>query len=75
MFVNVDLDRHSEHADAIRRHAVAFKRDGLTARLWLGDWRAIRDGREPEPPPLKTPNLGDPRPDPVRDRPCCDPPG
>lgn len=74
MFVNVDLDRHPALADAIRRHAVVFKRGGLTARLWLRDWRAIRAGREPTPPPLKAPNLGDPRPDPVRDRGCCGPP-
>jgi len=45
--VSVDLDRHPEHADELRRHALRVVHDGKTVQLPAKVWGLIREGIEP----------------------------
>lgn len=73
VLVSVDISRYPQHADAIRRHAVRWVHGGKTAQMPKAHWMRIT-GRPYREPHRARRNMGDPRPDPVKDRPCCDPP-
>jgi len=70
--ISVDLAKYPQHAAQLRRHAARMVHAGRTAQLPRRVWQAIRDGRPV--PHVQTPYMGDPRPDPIRNQPCCAPP-
>lgn len=63
-------DRCIAHADCLTPNAESPR----YAKMSRETWEALLAGRQPRRRAAQTPNFGDPRPDPIKDRPCCDPP-